>query len=63
MTAPNGRELYYLQFSLQAASLEAFGYMSPKICTCVMDILLQNILYIQLGIYLNIMQKNILTAL
>jgi len=52
MTAPNGRELYHLQFSLQAASLEAFGYMSPKICTCVMDILLQNILYIQLGIYL-----------
>jgi len=26
ITAPRGRELYYLQFSLQAASPEAFGY-------------------------------------
>jgi hypothetical protein len=26
ITAPNGRELYHLQFSLQAASLETFGY-------------------------------------
>jgi hypothetical protein len=25
-TAPNGRELYHLQFSLQAASPETFGY-------------------------------------
>jgi hypothetical protein len=25
-TAPNGRELYQLQFSLQAASLETSGY-------------------------------------
>jgi hypothetical protein len=25
-TAPSGRELYHLQFSLQAASSEAFGY-------------------------------------
>jgi hypothetical protein len=25
-TAPSGRELYYLQFSLQAASPETFGY-------------------------------------
>jgi len=25
-TAPNCRELYYLQFSLQAASPETFGY-------------------------------------
>jgi hypothetical protein len=25
-TAPSGRELYHMQFSLQAASLEAFGY-------------------------------------
>jgi hypothetical protein len=25
-TASNGRELYYLQFSLQAASPETFGY-------------------------------------
>jgi hypothetical protein len=25
-TAPSGRELYHLQFSLQAASLETFGY-------------------------------------
>jgi hypothetical protein len=25
-TAPSGRDLYYLQFSLQAASLETFGY-------------------------------------
>jgi hypothetical protein len=25
-TAPTGRELYHLQFSLQAASLETFGY-------------------------------------
>jgi hypothetical protein len=25
-TAPIGRELYHLQFSLQAASPEAFGY-------------------------------------
>jgi hypothetical protein len=25
-TAPNGRELYYLQFSLHAASPETFGY-------------------------------------
>jgi len=24
--APNGRELYHLQSSLQAASLETFGY-------------------------------------
>jgi hypothetical protein len=26
MTAPSGRELYHLQFSLQATSLETFGY-------------------------------------
>jgi hypothetical protein len=26
-TAPSGRELYHLQFSLQAASLETFGYI------------------------------------
>jgi len=26
MTAPSGRELYYLQFPLQAVSLETFGY-------------------------------------
>jgi hypothetical protein len=26
MTAPIGRELYHLQFLLQAASLEIFGY-------------------------------------
>jgi hypothetical protein len=25
-TAPSGRELYHLQFSLQAASPETFGY-------------------------------------
>jgi hypothetical protein len=25
-TAPSGRELYYLQLSLQAASPETFGY-------------------------------------
>jgi hypothetical protein len=25
-TAPSGRELYHLQFSLQAASPESFGY-------------------------------------
>jgi len=25
-TAPNGREFYHLQFSLQAASPETFGY-------------------------------------
>jgi len=25
-TAPNGRELYHLQFSFQAASSETFGY-------------------------------------
>jgi hypothetical protein len=25
-TAPSGRELYYLQFSLQVASPETFGY-------------------------------------
>jgi hypothetical protein len=25
-TAPNGRKLYHLQFSLQAASSETFGY-------------------------------------
>jgi hypothetical protein len=25
-TAPSGRQLYHLQFSLQAASLETFGY-------------------------------------
>jgi hypothetical protein len=25
-TAPSGRELYHLQLSLQAASLETFGY-------------------------------------
>jgi hypothetical protein len=26
-TAPSGRELYHLQFSLQAASSETFGYI------------------------------------
>jgi hypothetical protein len=26
MTAPSGRELYHLQFLLQAASPETFGY-------------------------------------
>jgi hypothetical protein len=26
ITAPSGRELYHLQFSLQAASPETFGY-------------------------------------
>jgi hypothetical protein len=26
-TAPSGRELYHLQFSLQAASPETFGYI------------------------------------
>jgi hypothetical protein len=26
VTAPNGRELYHFQFSLQAASPETFGY-------------------------------------
>jgi len=26
-TAPSGTELYYLQFSLQAASPETFGYI------------------------------------
>jgi len=25
-TAPSGRDLYHLQFSLQEASLETFGY-------------------------------------
>jgi hypothetical protein len=31
-TAPSGRELYYLQFSLQAASPETFGYTLIFIC-------------------------------
>jgi len=26
-TAPSGRELYHLQFSLQVASTETFGYI------------------------------------
>jgi len=28
-TAPSGRELYYSQFLLQAASTETFGYTLP----------------------------------
>jgi hypothetical protein len=31
-TAPNGRELYHLQFSLQAASPETFGYTFVPPC-------------------------------
>jgi hypothetical protein len=33
-TAPSGRELYHLQFSLHAASPETFGY-SLVLCACV----------------------------
>jgi hypothetical protein len=31
--APNGRELYHLQFSLQDASPETFGH--TLLCTCI----------------------------
>jgi hypothetical protein len=30
-----GRELYHLQFSLQAASPETFGYTLMCVCVCV----------------------------
>jgi hypothetical protein len=33
-TAPSGRELYHLQFSLQAASPETFGYTLVFIHLC-----------------------------
>jgi hypothetical protein len=34
-TASSGRELYYLQFSLQAASSETFGYTFVSPCEYV----------------------------
>jgi hypothetical protein len=40
-TAPSGRKLYHLQFSLQAASPETFGYKFVCSCTAIkMNILL-----------------------
>jgi hypothetical protein len=38
ITVPSGRELFHLQFSLQAASPETFGY------TLIHTVCLQNIL-------------------
>jgi len=32
ITAPSGRKVYHLQFSLQAASPETFGY--TLVCSC-----------------------------
>jgi hypothetical protein len=34
-TVPSGRELYHLQFSLQAASPGTFGYTLLCVCVCV----------------------------
>jgi hypothetical protein len=34
-TAPSGTELYHLQFSLQAASPETFGYTLVCVCMCM----------------------------
>jgi hypothetical protein len=45
-SAPSGRELYLLQFSLQMASLETFGYTIVQcvcVCVCVCVILDINI--------------------
>jgi hypothetical protein len=36
MTASSGRELYHLQFSLQAASPETFGYILVEAKRCNM---------------------------
>jgi hypothetical protein len=36
--APSGRALYHLQFSLQAASLETFGYTLILLLVCVLCI-------------------------
>jgi hypothetical protein len=38
-TAPTGRELYHFQFSLQAASLETFGYIRIQWPSCFVPIL------------------------
>jgi hypothetical protein len=35
INAPSGIELYHLQFSLQAASPETFGYTLVCVCVCV----------------------------
>jgi hypothetical protein len=37
-TAPSGRELYHLQFSLQAVSPETFGYTLVASCFAVSSV-------------------------
>jgi hypothetical protein len=43
-TAPSGRQLYHLQFSLQAASLETFG-LHPRTYLNIID--LRNLHFIE----------------
>jgi hypothetical protein len=40
--APSGRELYHLQFSLQAASPETFGYTIVYVETCPTNVVYEH---------------------